>query len=162
PFANHNGGGLLFGPRGGLSIGVRASGRRGHAPAPAAGTRRALPVRMRSRRFRLRARTPGRRGPSPHTLACPRRPSRPRLAVARRHPWRSSFDGPWGGGTGGSASGGAGQNAGEGMDYEPAGRAGRNYGWRNREGANDSITSRPPLFLPLVDPVLEYDHDTGQ
>lgn len=29
------------------------------------------------------------------------------------------------------------------------GEGGRNYGWRNREGA----TSRPPAFTPLIDPI---------
>ena len=48
------------------------------------------------------------------------------------------------------------------MDYEPRGRAGRNYGWRNREGAHDNVTSRPPAFLPLIDPIYEYTHRDGQ
>ena len=48
------------------------------------------------------------------------------------------------------------------MDYEPRGRGGRNYGWRNREGAHDNVTSRPPAFLPLVDPIHEYDRASGQ
>ena len=47
------------------------------------------------------------------------------------------------------------------IDYEPRGRGGRNYGWRNREGAHDYITSRPPAFTPLVDPIFEYDHTVG-
>jgi len=41
---------------------------------------------------------------------------------------------------------------------EPAGRGGRNDGWRIREGAHDNVTSAPPAFLPLVDPIDEYDH----
>ena len=38
---------------------------------------------------------------------------------------------------------------------------GNNYGWRNREGAHDNVTSTPPAFLPLVDPIFEYSHSTG-
>ena len=40
-------------------------------------------------------------------------------------------------------------------------RGGRNYGWRIREGAHDRITSLPPAYLPLIDPVFEYDHSAG-
>ena len=36
------------------------------------------------------------------------------------------------------------------MDYEPANRGGRNYGWRNREGAHDHVTSPAPAYLPLI------------
>ena len=58
--------------------------------------------------------------------------------------------------------GDVGQNAWEEIDYEPAGRSGRNYGWRNREGAHDNVTSVPPSITPLVDPVFEYPHAQGQ
>ena len=43
-----------------------------------------------------------------------------------------------------------------------SGRGGRNYGWRNREGAHDNVTSRPPAFTPLIDPVHEYPRTSGQ
>ena len=55
-----------------------------------------------------------------------------------------------------------GQNRFEEVDYEPRGRGGRNYGWSIREGAHDEIASRVPAFLPLVEPIHEYDHGTGQ
>jgi hypothetical protein len=58
--------------------------------------------------------------------------------------------------------GDVGQNRWEEIDYEPANRGGRNYGWRNREGLHDNVTSRPAAYLPLVDPIHEYDHATGQ
>jgi hypothetical protein len=64
-------------------------------------------------------------------------------------------------GTGALLIGDVGQNAWEEINYEPAGRGGRNYGWRNREGAHDHVTSRPPAFLPLTDPIHEYDHSLG-
>ena len=57
--------------------------------------------------------------------------------------------------------GDVGQNRWEEIDYEPANRGGRNYGWRNREGAHNNVTSQPPAFLPLIDPVHEYDHSAG-
>ena len=60
-----------------------------------------------------------------------------------RNPWRCSFDDPSRGGTGALVIGDVGQNAWEEIDYEPRGRGGRNYGWRNREGAHDNVTSLP-------------------
>ena len=77
-------------------------------------------------------------------------------------PWRYSFDDPARGGTGALVIGDVGQNAFEEIDYEPPNRGGRNYGWRNREGAHDNVTSRPPAFLPLVDPIHEYGRASGQ
>jgi hypothetical protein len=50
-----------------------------------------------------------------------------------------------------------GQNSWEEIDYEPAARGGRNYGWRNREGAHDNVTTLPPAFTPLIDPIHELD-----
>jgi glucose/arabinose dehydrogenase len=79
-----------------------------------------------------------------------------------RNPWRYSFDDPARGGTGALVIGDVGQNRFEEIDYEPANSGGRNYGWRNREAAHDNVTSRPPAFLPLVDPIHEYDHGVGQ
>ena len=76
-----------------------------------------------------------------------------------RNPWKFSFDEPARGGTGAMLVADVGQGAWEEIDYEPAGRGGRNYGWRVREGAhpyNGSTT------LPLVDPVYDYDHVEGR
>ena len=66
------------------------------------------------------------------------------------------------GGTGALVIGDVGQNRWEEIDYEPAGRGGRNYGWRNREGAHNNVTSLPPAYLPLIDPIHEYDRTDRQ
>ncbi len=88
--------------------------------------------------------------------------ARPEIwAFGLRNPWRYSFDDPARGGTGALVIGDVGQNAFEEIDYEPRERGGRNYGWRNREGAHDNVTSRPPAFLPLVDPIHEYGRAVG-
>ena len=58
--------------------------------------------------------------------------------------------------------GDVGQNAWEEVDYEPPGRGGRNYGWRLREGAHDNVTSTPPAYQPLIEPIEEYSHSVGQ
>jgi glucose/arabinose dehydrogenase len=76
-----------------------------------------------------------------------------------RNPWRYSFDDPAHGGTGALIIGDVGQDQWEEFDYEPPGRGGRNFGWRNREGAHDYVTSLPPWFEPLTDPTYEYSHD---
>src|SRR6185503_1046004 len=78
-----------------------------------------------------------------------------------RNPWRYSFDDPARGRTGALVIGDVDQNRWEEIDYEPANRGGSNYGWRLREGAHDNITSRSPAFLPLREPIHEYDHATG-
>ena len=88
--------------------------------------------------------------------------TRPEIwAFGLRNPWKFSFDNPALGGTGALVIGDVGQNRFEEIDYEPANRGGRNYGWRNREAAHDNVTSLPPAYLPLVDPIYEYDHAAG-
>ena len=69
-------------------------------------------------------------------------------AIGLRNPWRSSFDDPARGGTGALIIGDVGESAIEELNYEPAGRPGRNYGWRNREGAHDHELDPPPGVRP--------------
>ena len=76
-----------------------------------------------------------------------------------RNPWKFSFDAPARGGTGAMVVADVGQGAWEEIDYEPAGRGGRNYGWRVREGAHDYTGS---TTQPLVDPIFDYDHVAGR
>ena len=79
-----------------------------------------------------------------------------------RNPWRYTFDDPARGGTGALVIADVGQGQWEEIDYQPTNRGGRNYGWRFREGAHDHVTSIAPAYLPLVDPIYEYDHTVGQ
>jgi glucose/arabinose dehydrogenase len=83
-------------------------------------------------------------------------------SVGWRNPWRFSFDDPARGGTGALVAGDVGQAAREEINYEPRGRGGRNYGWRNREGTRVNVDTLPPAYLPLVPPVHEYDHSIGR
>ena len=78
-----------------------------------------------------------------------------------RNPWRFSFDLPALGGTGALILADVGQERFEEIDYEPAGRGGRNYGWRLREGSLDYIASLDPWFAPLTDPTYQYEHDAS-
>ena len=83
-------------------------------------------------------------------------------AFGFRNPWKFSFDDPALGGTGALLIGDVGQGAREEIDHEPAGRGGRNYGWRNREGTTDHVTTDPPAFGPLIEPVFDYGRSEGQ
>src|SRR5439155_506202 len=71
-----------------------------------------------------------------------------------RNPWRFSFDRAthdlWIGDVGGSQR--------EEVDYEPAGRGGRNYGWNRMEG---SVTFKGGPAPGLVPPILDYSHSGG-
>jgi glucose/arabinose dehydrogenase len=83
-------------------------------------------------------------------------------AIGLRNPWRFSVDDPARGGTGALLLTDVGEDAVEELNYEPAGRPGRNYGWRNREGAHDHELDPPPAYEPLTDPIFEYDHGFGR
>ena len=93
----------------------------------------------------------------PRPARCPRSGS-----FGLRNPWRYSFDDPARGGTGALVIADVGQGCVGRGRLRAAGRGGRNYGWRNREGAHDIRPRVPPAFLPLVDPIYEYDHTAGQ
>lgn len=164
PFSNHNGGNLVFGPDGFLYIGL---GDGGSANDPA--HRAQNPGELLGKMLRIDVNVPdsdpvGYKIPADNPFIG----GRPLAARGEiwsfglRNPWRYSFDDPARGGTGALVIGDVGQNAWEEVDYEPAGRGGRNYGWRNREGAHNNVTSLPPAFLPLVDPIHEYDRSAGQ
>jgi hypothetical protein len=83
-------------------------------------------------------------------------------AFGFRNPWRWSFDDPALGGTGALIVADVGENTWEEINYEPAGAGGRNYGWRNREGAHDHVTSLPAYSPTLTDPIFEYPRPDGQ
>jgi glucose/arabinose dehydrogenase len=162
PFANHNGGHLAFGPDGYLYIGM-GDGGSGDDPSHRAQNLSELLGKM----LRIDVNVPdtnlsGYQVPAdnPFVRGATARPEI--WAVGLRNPWRYSFDDPNRGGTGALVIADVGQNRFEEIDYEPAGSGGRNYGWRNREGAHDNVTTLPPAFLPLVDPIHEYDRNAGQ
>ena len=164
PFANHNGGHLAFGPDGFLYIGL-GDGGSGDDPDHRAQN----PQELLGKMLRIDVNVP-----DTHPIGYQVPPSNPFVsgapfaarpeiwAFGLRNPWRYSFDDPARGGTGALVIGDVGQNRFEEIDYEPANRGGRNYGWRNREGLHDNVTSRAPAYLPLVDPIHEYDHSAGQ
>jgi hypothetical protein len=83
-------------------------------------------------------------------------------SIGLRNPWRFTLDDPRRGGSGALIIADVGEDAVEEINHEPAGRGGRNYGWRNREGSISHDTSLPAAFGPLTSPIFEYDHGTGR
>ncbi len=162
PFSNHNGGHLAFGPDRFLYIGLGDGGSSNdpfhHAQNPAS---------LLGKMLRLDV-SVGDGDPEGYDVP----PTNPFVgqpgvlgeiwSFGLRNPWRYAFDDPARGGSGALVLGDVGQNAWEEIDYEPAGRGGRNYGWRNREGAHANVTGLPPFSQPLVDPVFEYSHGEGR
>jgi glucose/arabinose dehydrogenase len=163
PFANHNGGHLAFGPDGYLYIGL-GDGGSGSDPAHRAQN----PAELLGKMLRVDVSVADSHpagyvvpASNPFVSGGPSGTLREIWSFGLRNPWRYSFDLPSRGGTGALIIADVGQGQWEEIDYEPAGRGGRNYGWRNREGAHNHVTSLPPAFLPLRDPVHEYDHSIG-
>jgi glucose/arabinose dehydrogenase len=162
PFSNHNGGNLAFGPDGYLYMGM-GDGGSGDDPGNNAQTPGTLLGKMLridvsvpdadTKGFRIPLDNPF---PPGNTLG-----ALPEIwDFGVRNPWRWSFDDPARGGTGALVIGDVGQNSFEEVDYEPAGRGGRNYGWSIREGAHAHLT-KPTPPQPLVDPIHEYTHAFG-
>jgi glucose/arabinose dehydrogenase len=162
PFANHNGGNLMFGPDGFMYMGM-GDGGSGDDPFNNAQN----PMSLLGKMLRIDVNVPD---TDPRGYKIPA--TNPFLGmpayfpeiwdIGMRNPWRWSFDDPNRGGTGALVIGDVGQNLFEEVDYEPAGQGGKNYGWRVREGFHDHILSPPPTFLPLTDPIWEYTHADGQ
>jgi glucose/arabinose dehydrogenase len=164
PFSNHNGGNLVFGPDGFLYIGL---GDGGSANDP--GHRAQNPNELLGKMLRIDVNVPdahpnGYQVPpdNPFVNRGPVAAAQEIWSFGLRNPWRYSFDDPLRGGTGALVIGDVGQGQWEEVDYEPANRGGRNYGWRNREGAHNNVTSLSPAYTPLVDPIHEYNHSVGQ
>jgi glucose/arabinose dehydrogenase len=157
-FANHNGGCLQFGPDGYLYIGM-GDGGSGNDPNNHAQDPNSLLGKM--LRIDVSRDDPngivGTTG-NPFVDAPGYRPEI--WDVGLRNPWRFSFDDVSRGGTGALVIADVGQGAIEEVDYEPAGRGARNYGWRIKEGTRDNIAGTP-LFQPLTNPIHEYDHSVG-
>jgi glucose/arabinose dehydrogenase len=163
PFSNHNGGTLAFGPDGYLYIGL-GDGGSGNDPDHRAQDPTTLLGKM--LRVNVNVADSDAEGydvppDNPFVDSNPIAALHEIWAFGLRNPWKFSFDHPARGGTGALIIGDVGQSSWEEIDYEPSGQGGRNYGWRNREGAHDNVVTRSPAYTPLVDPIWEYDHSVG-
>ena len=155
PFSNHNAGCLAFGPDGYLYISQGDGGSGGDPENNAQNTSELLGKILRVDVNVTDTHPQGFVVP-PGNAGLPR----PEIwSLGWRNPWKFSFDSPARGGTGAMLVADVGQSAWEEIDYEPAGRGGRNYGWRVREGAHTYTGS---TTQPLVDPIYAYDHGQGR
>jgi glucose/arabinose dehydrogenase len=153
PFANHNGGGLAFGPDGYLYIAL-GDGGSGGDPQGNGQNRSTLLGKL------LRIDPGGVTGDLPYALPegnpfLDEEGARPEIwALGLRNPWRFSFDR----GTGDLWIGDVGQNAREEIDRMPSTRAGVNYGWNLFEGTErfENGTSDDELVLPV------FEYETGE
>ncbi|MFL5408663.1 MAG: PQQ-dependent sugar dehydrogenase [Myxococcales bacterium] len=145
PFANHNGGHVVFGPDGYLYFGL---GDGGDAGDPM-GNAQNLGVLL-GKLLRLDPAT----GKAPITNPFVNRPgARPEIyAYGLRNPWRFSFDRQtrklW--------LGDVGQDAFEEIDNV---EAGQNFGWNRKEGKSCYRSST--CAGDFTDPVVDYPHDQG-
>jgi glucose/arabinose dehydrogenase len=161
PFDNHNGGHLAFGPDGYLYIGLGDGGsgndpdHRAQNPSELLGKMLRIDINVSD------ADAFGYRVPPDNPFLGANNARDEIWAFGLRNPWRYTFDDVARGGTGALVIGDVGQNRREEIDYEPRGAGGRNYGWRNREGTLDNVTSRPLAFLPATDPIFDYGRGDG-
>jgi glucose/arabinose dehydrogenase len=152
PYANHNGGEVVFGPDGELYIGLGDGGSAGdpHNNAQNLGVLLGKILRI----------DPKRAGNASYSVPAdnPFVGSLGALAenwmFGLRNPWRFSFDRA----TGDLWIGDVGQGAYEEIDYAPRGQQGINWGWSQREGNHQFKGARP---AGARDPIVETTHDDG-
>ena len=152
PYANHNGGLVMFGPDGMLYIGMGDGGSGGDPENRAQNPDSLLGKLLRidvdhGDPYAIPANNPfATSGGAPEIWA-----------LGLRNPWRFAFDRS----AGLLYIGDVGQGAWEEVDVQSASQGGLNYGWRIMEGAhcyNPTNCSSAGLVLPAV----EYDHSSGQ
>lgn len=153
PFANHNGGGIAFGPDDMLYIGM-GDGGAGGDPMGNGQNRHSLLGKM--LRIDVDHGEPY-AIPTGNPFKGREKEGAPEIwALGVRNPWRWSFD---------FAAkrliiADVGQNKYEEVNVVDAARGGLNYGWSVREGLHGFGLPRPRP-ANLVEPVIEYDHDDG-
>jgi len=152
PYANHNGGGVQFGPDGYLYISLGDGGSGGDPLGNGQSNETLLGKILRidvdtdsSQSYTIPAGNPFVDGGG-----------RPEIwASGLRNAWRFSFDRL----TGDLYIADVGQDQWEEIDFLPAGSpGGANFGWNIKEGTHNFQGSDPG---GLIDPIFEYDHSQG-
>lgn len=163
PFSNHNGGHLAFGGDGYLYIGMGDGGSGGDPGNRAQDPNTLLGKMLRINTNVADTHSEGYVVPSDNPFVAGG--GLPEIwSFGLRNPWKFTFDSSGAGGAGTAAMimGDVGQGAREEINYEPAGRGGRNYGWRLREGLLPYLPNTTPAYLPLTDPMFDYPRTEGQ
>jgi glucose/arabinose dehydrogenase len=151
PYANHNGGLVMFGPDGMLYIGMGDGGSGGDPHGNGQNRNVLLGKILRidvdhGDPYAIPATNPFANGGGAKEI----------WSYGMRNPWRFSFDSP----SGLLITGDVGQNAWEEIDAVSASAAGLNYGWNRIEGTHcygASTCSKSGITLPLI----EYGHSDG-
>lgn len=150
PYANHNGGALLFGPDGYLYLALGDGGSAGDPENRAQNLDSLL-----GKILRLDVSQPGPYRIPPDNPFVGGQGREEIWAYGLRNPWRISFDRA----TGDLYIADVGQNAIEEVNFQPAGSpGGENYGWRVWEGSRRYAQGEAP---GAVFPVAEYTHAEG-
>jgi glucose/arabinose dehydrogenase len=160
PYANHNGGLVVFNPADGFMYIGMGDGGSGGDPENRAQDVTTLLGKL----LRIDVEAPTPTGtPTPYAIPVsnPTIPTpgarREIWAYGLRNPWRFSFDRL----TGDLYIGDVGQNTYEEIDFQPASdTGGENYGWRIMEGFH-CYNPNPCSSAGLTLPVIEYAHGTG-
>jgi glucose/arabinose dehydrogenase len=152
PYANHNGGSVVFGPDGYLYLGLGDGGSAGDPKNNAQSLNTLL-----GKILRIDVDHGDAYGTPPaNAFAAGQLPEI--WAYGLRNPWRFSFDRQ----TGDLFIGDVGQDQWEEIDYLPAGSpAGSNFGWKFMEGNHPYSPEPPPADLVLTPPIAEYNHSAG-
>ncbi len=152
PYANHNGGAVVFGTDGYLYLGLGDGGSAGdpqnHAQSLNSYLGKILRLDMnRGEPYAIPETNPYHGGGGLAEI----------WAYGLRNPWRMSFDRL----TGDLYIGDVGQNQWEEISFLPAGMSGElNFGWKYLEGRHP-YAGTPPGGLYLIPPIYEYGHDQG-
>lgn len=161
PFANHNGGHLVFGPDRYLYI---ATGDGGGGGDPEGNGQRKDTLLGKILRIDVNSRTPDRGYGIPEDNPFRGDPAaRPEIwSYGLRNPWRFSFDRR----SGSMWIGDVGQGSWEEIDREGASSPGGiNWGWNIKEGSQCFVTQTEcdaaQVSEELRDPIAEYSHDFG-
>ena len=153
PFANHNGGNLLFGPDGYLYIGFGDGGSGGD---PMGNGQNGATWLGKMLRIDVHGDLPYGVPEDNPFVGSPG--TRPEIwAFGLRNPWRYTFDRA----TGDLFIGDVGQGVWEEVDFVPAGAAGLNFGWNEAEGNHCFKSPTTCDLAPFVAPAAEYDHGRG-
>ena len=154
PYANHNGGQLVFGPDGYLWIGLGDGGGQGDPNGNGQSSQSLLGKILRidvdqGNPYAIPEDNPYANGGGLPEI----------WAIGLRNPWRFSFDRL----TGDLFIGDVGQNSWEEIDYLPAGYVSTpvNFGWNRREGSHPYSDQANDDTTGLINPIFEYSHDSG-